>query len=73
MLYNKIMEFPKHPTKRQRQRQRDIAAVISGMQDILLEPSAERLDKILETAYDLPSATAPLGYSALRLIDINEI
>jgi hypothetical protein len=68
-----LMEFPKHPTKRQLRNQQRVSVVISGMQDILLEPSPERLDQLLETAYDLPAIDYEIGAVALRSIDINKL
>ena len=64
------MEFPRNPSRRQRRQQEAVSITISGMQDILLEPSAERLDQLLEAAYDLPGE---LGSAALSLIDINKL
>jgi len=52
--YNKIMEFPTNPSRRQRRQQQEVQLAITGMQDVYLQPTPERLDEILETAYDLP-------------------
>ena len=38
------MEFPTHPSRRQRRQQQAVSAVIRGLQDITLEVSPERLD-----------------------------
>lgn len=43
------------------------------MQDILLEPTPERLDQLLETAYDLPAIDYEIGAVALRSIDIDKL
>lgn len=70
MRYNMLMEFPKNPTKRQRRQQISVSAVITGMQDVCLEPSPDRLEQILHTAYDLPYPQ--LGLAALTLVDVNK-
>lgn len=43
------MEFPRHPSRRQRRNQQDVSLTIEGikgMQDIFLEVSEQRLEEI---------------------------
>lgn len=42
------MEFPRNPTRRQQRQQHDVSIAISGMQDVFLEVSQERVEEIVD-------------------------
>lgn len=42
------MEFPRSPTKREKYKRDQVSLVISGLQDICLSTSIERVDELLE-------------------------